>query len=50
MQRGTGYEEIGETIDVAVLLLGGSADVWPVQIIEEKIQKYMVNRKSIRIE
>lgn len=40
LQQGATREEIGETIGVAVLLLGGPADVWPAQIIEEEINKY----------
>ena len=39
LQLGANKKEIGETIGVAVLLLGGPADVWPAQIIEEEIQK-----------
>ena len=39
LQHGAIKEEIAETNGVAVLLLGGPADVWPSEIIEEEIQK-----------
>lgn len=39
LQHGATKEEIAETIGVAVLLLGGPADVWPSKIIEEEIKK-----------
>jgi len=38
LQLGATKEEIAETIGVAILLLGGPADVWPTQIIENEIQ------------
>jgi len=40
LQHRATKEEIAETIGVAVLLLGGPADVCPSKIIEEEIQKY----------
>lgn len=40
LQHGARKEEIGETIGVAVLLLGGPADVWPAQIIESEIERF----------
>jgi AhpD family alkylhydroperoxidase len=43
LKHGASREEIAETIGVAVLLLGGPADVWPAQIIADEIQK--VNTK-----
>ena len=39
LQLGATKEEIGEIIGVAVLLLGGPADVWPEEIIENEINK-----------
>lgn len=39
IQRGATKEEIAEIVGVAVLLLGGPADVWPAEIIENEINK-----------
>lgn len=39
LQLGATAAEISETVAVAVLMLGGPADVWPVKIIEEEIEK-----------
>lgn len=39
LQLGANEVEIAETIGVSVLLLGGPADVWPIQIIESEIER-----------
>jgi len=39
IRLGATKEEIAEIIGVAVLLLGGPADVWPAEIIENEINK-----------
>ena len=39
LQAGATEEEIAETLGVTVLMCGGPADVWPVRIIEEELQK-----------
>lgn len=39
LQLGANEEEIAEIIGVAVLLLGGPADVWPTEIINEEIER-----------
>lgn len=40
LQLGATKDEISEIIGVAVLLLGGPADVWPTEIIINEIQKF----------
>jgi len=37
LQLGASAGQIAETVGVAVLMLGGPADVWPTAIIEEEI-------------
>lgn len=39
LQLGASEKEISETVGVAALMLGGPADVWPVEIIEEEIAR-----------
>lgn len=39
LQLGASAAQISETVGVAVLMLGGPADVWPVEIIEEEIAR-----------
>ena len=39
LQAGATQEEIAETLGVTVLMCGGPADVWPVRIIEEELQR-----------
>ena len=39
LEAGTTEEEIAETLGVTVLMCGGPADVWPVRIIEEELQR-----------
>lgn len=39
LQLGATEEEIAEIIGVAVLLLGGPADVWPAEIINAEIER-----------
>ena len=39
LQLGATEEEIAEIIGVAVLLLGGPADIWPTEIINAEIER-----------
>ena len=45
LQLGATKQEIAETIGVAVLLLGGPADVLPTNVIETEIQNH-IKRKT----